>query len=443
LSLVGNKQETAFVACPPIIFSFPLRAICIRYIFSLVQMSKENHEEKEEDQVEKIRISLRIAPGVNDVSIEVSSDPIAVPADLRRKGLSALVNHMLGRRVRATNEEEKSVDEPDDEDNVLPALPFDFILNGRLLRMGVEAAARRDGLSLEEAIELQYFVAQPAPRHSTSSEDIPDWVSTLSFSSGIQHKNLENSSQYVDGLLFCGCYDGSIRALSPYNCSVITATKSQGAHSGAIKCMDTKLMNIGSADDEVQFLVASGSMDQTLFTHTLSTSRSDDTDIVANPSLTLHCSYIDGHTNSIESLALDRTLSGEMILASGDWDGSLCLWKVPRHVDGTSMESYSKRGGVSSKKRLKVDQKSTIAECSATVSPVAKWDSHTASVSGIVWGVRGDNGKKHLITSSWDHSCKVWDVERQECALTLNGSRVVSALGRCINSDIIATGHVS
>jgi len=130
-----------------------------------------------------------------------------------------------------------------------------------------------------------------------------------------------------------------------------------------------------------------------------------------------------------------------MILASGDWDGSLCLWKVPRHVDGTSMESYSKRGGVSSKKRLKVDQKSTIAECSATVSPVAKWDSHTASVSGIVWGVRGDNGKKHLITSSWDHSCKVWDVERQECALTLNGSRVVSALGRCINSDIIATGH--
>jgi ribosome biogenesis protein YTM1 len=408
-------------------------------------MSIENHEETEEDQGERIRISLRIAPGVKDVSIEVSSDPIAVPADLRRKGLSALVNHMLGRRVRATNEEEKSVDEPDDEDDVLPALPFDFILNGRLLRMGVEAAARRDGLSLEEAIELQYFVAQPAPRHSASSEEIPDWVSTLSFSSGLHHKILETSSQYVDGLLFCGCYDGSIRALSPNNCSVVTATKSQRAHAGAIKCMDTNLTNIDSADGECQFLVASGSMDQTLFTHTLSFARSDDSDIVANPSLTLHCSYIDGHTNSVESLALDRSPSGEIILASGDWDGSLCLWKVPRPVDGTSMESYSKRGGVSSKKRLKVDPKGTTSmpQCSATVSPVAKWDSHTASVSGIVWGVRGDNGKKHLITSSWDHSCKVWDIERQECALTLNGSRVVSALGRCINSDIIATGHVS
>ena len=46
-----------------------------------------------------------------------------------------------------------------------------------------------------------------------------------------------------------------------------------------------------------------------------------------------------------------------------------------------------------------------------------------------------------MITASWDHSIKVWDINRQESLLTLNESRVVTSLGRCHNSDVIATGH--
>ena len=47
-----------------------------------------------------------------------------------------------------------------------------------------------------------------------------------------------------------------------------------------------------------------------------------------------------------------------------------------------------------------------------------------------------------LVTGSWDHSLKVWDVERQDCLLTLNGSRVVSCLDTSYHSSgIVATGH--
>merc|ERR1712071_102150 len=54
-------------------------------------------------------------------------------------------------------------------------------------------------------------------------------------------------------------------------------------------------------------------------------------------------------------------------------------------------------------------------------------------------GTNDDNNK--LISASWDHSLRVWDVQREDCLLTLNGSRVISAMGRCSNSDVVATGH--
>eukprot|EP00590_Aulacoseira_subarctica_P006168 CAMPEP_0172420560 /NCGR_PEP_ID=MMETSP1064-20121228/6921_1 /TAXON_ID=202472 /ORGANISM="Aulacoseira subarctica , Strain CCAP 1002/5" /LENGTH=455 /DNA_ID=CAMNT_0013160581 /DNA_START=3 /DNA_END=1367 /DNA_ORIENTATION=- len=391
-----------------------------------------NEEEGEQDQGEQIRISLRLAPGINDPSLEVSSDPIAVPANLRRKGLSALVNHLLERRAPDENLEDSDQDD-EESSSMLPALPFDFILNGKLLRMGVEAAVRRDGLSLEEAVEIRYFVAQSAPRNSGESQTLPDWASALSFSTIVMSEKI---SPRYDGFVFCGCYDGSLRALSSNSCATITSL--DRAHLGAIKCIDS---NVWSATaDQEGILVATGSMDQTLLTHILSVPNSG-SDVVEKPVLKLHCTYTNGHSNSIESLALTRSSADEYLLTSGDWDGNICLWKVPTGAGGAT---ESQNNSSSSKKRQKVVSNTSASGSEsngATTACVAKWKCHAGSISGIAWGVKGGSNKQHLITSSWDHSCKVWDVERQDCILSLNGSRVVSALGRCTNSDIIATGH--
>lgn len=83
------------------------------------------------------------------------------------------------------------------------------------------------------------------------------------------------------------------------------------------------------------------------------------------------------------------------------------------------------------------------------LSPKVSLQAHTSKVSGVSWGnyekFQSDNASaasSQLITGSWDHSLKVWDVERQDCLLTLNGSRVVSCLDTSYHSSgIVATGH--
>lgn len=46
-------------------------------------------------------------------------------------------------------------------------------------------------------------------------------------------------------------------------------------------------------------------------------------------------------------------------------------------------------------------------------------------------------------TASWDHAIKVWDLERQDCLQTLNGSKVVTALAAAPPSAgrVLAAGH--
>jgi ribosome biogenesis protein YTM1 len=75
---------------------------------------------------------------------------------------------------------------------------------------------------------------------------------------------------------------------------------------------------------------------------------------------------------------------------------------------------------------------------------------HSSKVSGISWGNYEKSNStstttlpEQLITASWDHSIKVWNVERQDCLLsTLNSSRVVGCLDTSPHSSgICVTGH--
>jgi ribosome biogenesis protein YTM1 len=73
-------------------------------------------------------------------------------------------------------------------------------------------------------------------------------------------------------------------------------------------------------------------------------------------------------------------------------------------------------------------------------------NAHSQQISGLSWGnhhrQNGTEGTTHLVTGSWDHSIKLWDVEKQNCLLTLNGSRVVSCLDTSYHSEgVVATGH--
>jgi ribosome biogenesis protein YTM1 len=360
------------------------------------KMSDYN-EVKEQTEGEKIRISLVLAKG-QDESLRVPSDPIAVPSSTRKKGLSAIINHLLDRKV-VSDEEETDVSDSesdDDDEDKLPAIPFDFLLNNKLLRVSIEAAARREGLSLEQAVEIKYFPARKAPEGDGESEMLPDWISAMCSTSSV---------------LFTGNCDGSIRAFS--NSEQFNQKHVVKSHSGPIKCISSCPLSDNGIEST---MIATGSMDQTLLTHSFG----------KDSKLILHGVYSGGHSSSINSVCLLNN-NGHISMASGDWDGAICFWKVPQIGENLSSEPVGKKRKGASTDRTVQD-----------ISPTYYFKAHSNNISGIAWGYQSSNT---LLTSSWDHSIKSWDVENQNNILTLNGAKVATCLGRCHNSDVVATGH--
>ena len=339
--------------------------------------------DEEEDIGQQIRVAFVLDASVTNRDLEVPTEPIAVPADLRRKGLSAVINHLLGRRIGENDE---------NEDDKSEALPFDFLINGKLLRTGVESAARRYGLSLEHAIQLTYFPAQEAPQESGKGQPIPDWIGTLKFS----------NNQVVTG-----GYDGAIR-LHSVRGDFLETVGTAKAHSGPIKCMSV-------AEHRGGIMIATGSLDQTLVVYTCNN--------VTN-SLDLHATYAEGHTASIGCIDLSPQR-----MVSGDWDGGLSIWDL-----NVSRTEDDNRNGAKRQKSSNGANNNT----STAVKPLVSFGGHGSQISGVAWIPNCDN---KFVTGSWDHSVKVWDAEKQDCLLTLNGSRVVACMDLSSHSQVLATGH--
>ena len=249
-------------------------------------------------------------------------------------------------------------------------------------------------------------------------ESVPDWITSMDYF------RVQGGG---DGLLFTGCADGVVRSFSSRSGSVRSGG-SVSAHTGQIKCLTTA--KLGETDTS-PLAVATGSMDQTLVTHLYNNSDNKSN----KSSLDLHAVYSGGHSNSISSVAMCST-SNNTVMASGDWDGGLVIWNVPTVDSATDedpvVESTSKRQK-GSDKTLTPSKRSNIRE----VKPRTSTKAHSSNISGLAFG---HNSQNTLHTSSWDHSLKVYDVERMDCILATNGSRVITSMSRCINSDIVGTG---
>jgi ribosome biogenesis protein YTM1 len=205
--------------------------------------------------------------------------------------------------------------------------------------------------------------------------------------------------------------------------------KSFQSHSGPVTCIST--MQVSQMNSEAT-LIASGSMDQTLYTHLYTPS---------NSKIQSLASFTGGHFASISSVAWANTTNTDGTwLASGDFDGGLCLWKAPISLSDNASEKV-----IQNPKKMKRENKSldptTIKIQEQNISPIISFKAHTHNLSGIVWSHDSTDSARLLITSSWDHSIKSWDMEKQNNITTLNGSKVVTCLGRCMNSDVVATGH--
>jgi ribosome biogenesis protein len=382
----------------------------------------QDDDESVDSAVLQVRIRLTLAPECADRSLQVPTDIIAVPADASRKKLSAIINHLLDRKLTSEDEE---VDEDDDNEDShkLPAITFECIIGrtNRLLRTGLEREARRSGLSLEEAISITYFPAQQAPETSGESDPLPDWIAAMSY---VPERRV----------LCTGCYDGSIQVFrDDVEDGKVTMVATRAlAHKGPIHCLSATTTAEAMGRD-ASVWIATGSMDHTLQLHQLDSTNA----------LSLYASCQGGHTSAITSVDLNNNT---MSLASGDWDGNLSLWNLT--LEPAAGEEESATPLAKKTKTTKVPSGGDSTKSTTPVlSPTSSTRAHSSNISGISWGNFALRNRTiapplHLTTASWDHSIKVWDMTRQDCLLTLNVSRVVTCLDTSYHSEgIVATGH--
>ncbi len=415
----------------------------------------EEEEEEESATATKLRIYFVLSSSIRSQTqrdlLTLPSDPIAVPASIRKIGLSAVVNHLLDRKVAAEEEDD------DDGDNKLPAIPFDFLLNDKLLRLPLDSAVRKEGLSTERAIEIQYFPARIPPVEQGDSEVLPDWITAMDYNDGndVDGGNGGGGNDHQGGVLFTGGADGVVRSFSS---SLSSKGRMQPisrvlAHTGPIHCLSSIVPNYNNCTASTTTLVATGSIDQTLVTHICRRSTNDTgtTDATApSTSLELHAVYSGGHTNSISSVALlNNSNNGSTILASGDWDGGLAIWSVPptTNIDNKANDDTDEMIAETHRKKRKgvMYTQHNAGSSIHEVTPITSIKAHSSNISGIAFGYNGNVSSTSsstpttLLMGSWDHGLKVYDIERMDCILALNGSRVITSLCRCPNSNVVAT----
>jgi ribosome biogenesis protein YTM1 len=133
-----------------------------------------------------------------DSPFKVPVNSVAIPSNVTRLGLSSIVNSI----IESENPEWKTE-------------PFDFLIDGELIRMSLEEFLLAKGISAERTLEIEYIRAV-TPRKEEEPSLHDDWVSAVNGSS--------------PRFILTGCYDGLGRVWSSAgSCSHILE-----GHSGAI-----------------------------------------------------------------------------------------------------------------------------------------------------------------------------------------------------------------
>ncbi|XP_010258084.1 PREDICTED: ribosome biogenesis protein WDR12 homolog [Nelumbo nucifera] len=306
--------------------------------------------------VTKLQPPLRVPP----VSI-------AVPSNLTRIGLSAVVNNLL----KAGNSDW----EPQ---------PFDFLIDGELVRMSLEEFLLTKGISAEKILEIEYIKAV-APRKQEEPCLHDDWVSAVSGSN--------------PRFILTGCYDSFGRIWKAGGlCSHILE-----GHSGAI----TSVSTIGpKGDDSVTDLrIATASKDHTLRLWKFDAGQR----VLDHPMKIRAFKILQGHKSSIQSVAAQP--SGDMV-CSGSWDCTINLWQTNESDTEGDLVSVKKRkmGSEAEESQLQGEAVSTLV-------------GHTQCVSSVVW-------PEHvtIYSASWDHSIRRWDVETGKDSLDMFCGKVLNCL---------------
>lgn len=299
------------------------------------------------------QIQIRLV--TRDDEYRVSGDPLFVPVSLKRWGLSSIVNTLLG-----TEDTEQAV-------------PFEFLIDGEVLRTSLDAYIQRKGVSPETTLVVEYARSILPPSFLASFSD-DDWLSSV-------HINRDGPS------IATGSYDGVVKVWDRSG----KVTHKLAGHSGAVKAVrwaGAHRMVSGGNDRQV-FVWKVGDSDKA----------GDNDEDLKKSSV---AAVLLGHTAAVDDVAV-HPATGRIVSASAD--GTLRVWSVNHKElpDAAYTEATSKSSA--SEKRRRIAQRSLAS--ARTKGSLLTLDRHTAPVAGVAF----HHTDAHVVYSvSQDHTVRTWDI---------------------------------
>ncbi|CAN1274021.1 Ribosome biogenesis protein WDR12 homolog, partial [Linum perenne] len=291
---------------------------------------------------------------------------ITIPATVTRLGLSSIVNSLLQAGAPEWESE-----------------PFDFLIDGELVRMSLDQFLLAKGISAERTLEIEYIKAV-VPRKEEEPSLHDDWVSAVDGS----------CSRFI----LTGCYDGLGRVWKAAG----ECTHILEGHTDAVTSVT--VINPEGIIKQGDATLATASKD-----HTVRLWKMDSEGLKKSPAKIRPFKILRGHTASVQSVAAKT--SGDMI-CSGSWDSTINLWQTNDSTEEDNSVSVKKR-------KTKNDTQDTQLEGAAVSTLVG----HTQRVSAVVWPEANT-----IYSASWDHSVRRWDTDTGKAVFNIYCGKALNCL---------------
>ncbi|CCH41046.1 hypothetical protein BN7_583 [Wickerhamomyces ciferrii] len=304
---------------------------------------------------DKSQIKIKFFTREEDESLHVNENPLYVPISLKRFGLSEIVNHLL--------ETESPV-------------PFDFLINGTLLRTSIDEYLTTQGLSSEAFLTLEYTRSVLPPSYLASFNN-EDWVSSLD----VKHNQI-----------LSGSYDGIVRTWDLSG----KVQKQYSGHSGPIKAVgwvsETRVVT-GGNDRQIRLWKTSA-----VDSNGIKDIDEDEDEPEEGKTLAI----LEGHKAAISGLAVNDN----RILSSG-YDNAIGLWstnyKEMTNIDPLADPNNNVTSTAAKKRRKLALQDASIRRR----APLSFLEGHSQPVEDIMFA---PNDSTVAYSVSQDHTIKTWDL---------------------------------
>jgi ribosome biogenesis protein YTM1 len=294
--------------------------------------------------------------------------------------------------------------------NLDKIVPFEFLVKDEMLCSSLGSHISTRAISTEGVLEIEYFPAAlpPTPRDDFVHDDWISCVSAIGPSSVPKRGSPSPPSAKEGWVLASGCYDGLVKFWNDSG----EVVRQYVAHDYAIKSCAA----IGS----VQYLTTAddGSVHVWDVARVEGAPSGQDVGLVAR---------LAGHRSSVECSSVRP--DGERCVTSG-WDKEILVWKAGESLAleaATAATAEPSQPGPKRKKRGSskpadgslASLEAKLAEAPA-LDPIGTLSGHTQAVSGLKWVA-----DEQLVSCSWDHSVKVWDVEMETVLDSFTHNKVI------------------